>query len=287
MEFSLYLAVLVPPVVNAIAHPPAWVVAGSVEQIWKDGPVFAFVSVRLLIVRVCAWTGADGNRTTPARRERTPNKAHRLRRPRLGAGGTAPQQASSESRASAEPMRLPLRQAGGGSLDVPENSRQQSPDTGYRIPDTGYRTTLQVFLCQLSRRSLFRQVVPGQQGVTVRGAVTVRTWGRPMAGFHADGDNNSTVALGHCKASDNLPPPMDPFPSDSPKDSPLSHPTAGLAAGRASNTRSSLLSMALMSALRSPLSCFSSVLTSLISALTSLISALTSSIRWFRLASLA
>ena len=59
----------------------------------------------------------------PASRQKAPNKAQRLRR------------------AWAEPMRLRFspRRADGGASDVPENSKQQSPDTGYRIPDTGYR----------------------------------------------------------------------------------------------------------------------------------------------------
>ena len=111
-ELNAYRSVLLPPVLNPV---PCRALPDTVLAVLA-------VCERLLTFTACAWAGAGGNRTTPASKEKTP-KAQRLRRTRLGAVGNRPQQPTRESRTSAEPMRLPLRRAGGGASDQPEHFR--------------------------------------------------------------------------------------------------------------------------------------------------------------------
>ena len=110
------------------------------------------------------------------------------------AGASNAKPARSGSRASVRPARLPLRRPGGGTWDVPEKSRQQSPDTGYRIPDTGYRIPDTGYripdtgyrIPDYSRGFRFCQAVPGQQVVVARGSVTVKTWRTLLDVVHPD-----------------------------------------------------------------------------------------------------
>ena len=115
-----------------------------------------------------------------------------IQRSRLGQALQAP---ADKDRCASNPSRSRVTVASAAARlpSVPVTGAEEVPTTcpntsghSQHIPDTGYRITIEVFLCEVSRGSRFRQAVPGQQVVTVRGSVTVRTWARPRVGFHAD-----------------------------------------------------------------------------------------------------
>ena len=135
-----------------------------------------------------------------------------IQRSRLGQAIQAP---ADKDRCASNPSRSRVTVASAAARlpSVPVTGAEEVPTTcpntsghSQHIPDTGYRVITEVFLCEVSRGSRFRQAVPGQQVVTVRGSVTVRTWARPRVGFHADREHHVNWGIGHREASDNLPP---------------------------------------------------------------------------------
>ena len=129
---------------------------------------------------VCASAGADGRRAAPVRRARTP-KAQRLRRARVGAGGSRPQQVRSGSSAIAEPIHL-LTPGAGAVSGRTQRLKPADPGQSSRDPRP-----------ESSRGFRFCQVVTVQQTAPIQGSV--RLWRTPSGWLHAESDTDTSCIL--------------------------------------------------------------------------------------------